>query len=167
MAVAVRETTHRQDDDAGRRHAVSLLDATLETTADGIVVVSNTGQITGVNEQYLRLWGMPREILAEDDAYALVKFIAKQLVDPDSFKAKVAELYANHELHSQDLWSSRTAAPWNCIRARKRSRTRWWPDLELPRRHYAHHGTGPGPPRPRRAGPAGGTSSKPWPSRTR
>lgn len=103
MAVAVRETTHRVDDDAGRRHAVSLLDATLETTADGIVVVSNTGQITGVNEQYLRLWGMPREILAEDDASALVRFIAKQLLDPDSFKAKVAELYANHELHSQDL----------------------------------------------------------------
>lgn len=103
MAVAVRDTSHRQDDDTGRRHAVSLLDATLETTADAIVVVSNTGQITGVNEQYLRLWGMPREILAEDDAYALVRFIAKQLVDPDTFKAKVAELYANHELHSHDL----------------------------------------------------------------
>ena len=103
MAVAVRDTTHRQDDDAGRRHAASLLDATLETTADGILVVSNTGQITGVNDQYLRLWGMPREILAEDDAYALVKFIAQQLLDPDSFKAKVAELYANHELHSHDV----------------------------------------------------------------
>ncbi len=103
MAVAVRDVSHRADADAGRRQAVSLLDATLETTADGIVVVSNTGQITGVNEQYLRLWGMPREILAEDDASALVRFIAKQLLDPDSFKAKVAELYANHELHSQDL----------------------------------------------------------------
>ncbi|WP_354235537.1 EAL domain-containing protein [Arthrobacter sp. UYEF3] len=103
MAVAVRDASHRQDNDAGRRQAVSLLDATLETTADGILVVSNTGQITSVNEQCLRLWGMPREILAEDDAYALVRFIAKQLLDPDSFKAKVAELYANHEQHSQDV----------------------------------------------------------------
>ncbi|MGO4121675.1 putative bifunctional diguanylate cyclase/phosphodiesterase [Arthrobacter sp. YAF16] len=103
VAVAVRDTTHRQDHDAGRRSAVSLLDATLETTADAIVVVSNTGQITGVNEQYLRLWDMPREILAEEDAYALVKFIAQKLVAPDCFKAKVAELYANHELHSHDV----------------------------------------------------------------
>jgi len=102
VAVAVRETTYR-DTDAGRRHAISMLDATLETTADGIVVVSNSGQITGVNEQYLRLWGMPREILAENDAYALVKFIATKLQHPDCFKAKVAELYANHELHSQDV----------------------------------------------------------------
>ena len=37
VAVAVRDTTHRQDHDAGRRSAVSLLDATLETTADAIV----------------------------------------------------------------------------------------------------------------------------------
>lgn len=103
VAAAVRDATHRQDNDAGRRHAVSLLDATLETTSDGIVVVSNTGQITGVNDQYLRLWGMPREILAEDDATALVRFIAPQLLDPDAFKAKVTELHANHELDSHDL----------------------------------------------------------------
>ncbi|WP_307037819.1 bifunctional diguanylate cyclase/phosphodiesterase [Arthrobacter sp. B3I4] len=103
MAVAVRNVAHRQDHDAGRRQALSLLDATLETTADGILVVSNTGQVTSVNEQYLRLWGMPREILAEDDAYAVVKFIAPQLNNPDAFKARVAELYANHELHSHDV----------------------------------------------------------------
>ena len=103
MAVAARNVAHRQDHDAGRRQALSLLDATLETTADGILVVSNTGQVTGVNEQYLRLWGMPREILAEDDAYSLVRFIAPQLLNPEAFKTKVAELYANHELHSHDV----------------------------------------------------------------
>jgi diguanylate cyclase (GGDEF)-like protein/PAS domain S-box-containing protein len=103
VAVAVRNVAHRQDHDAGRRQALSLLDATLETTADGILVVSNTGQVTGVNEQYLQLWGMPRKTLADDDAYAVVKFIAAQLVRPDVFKARVAELYANHKLHSHDL----------------------------------------------------------------
>ncbi len=103
MAVAVRNVAHRQDHDAGRRQAISLLDATLQTTADGIMVVSNTGQVTGVNEQYLRLWGMPREVLAEDDASAVVRFIATRLLDPEAFKAKVAHLYANHELHSHDL----------------------------------------------------------------
>ena len=92
MAVAVRDGSHREDTDSGRRLAVSLLDATLETTADGIVVVSNDGLITGVNDQYLKLWGMPPELIAAEDPTALVTFISRQLADPDYFLQKVAEL---------------------------------------------------------------------------
>ena len=77
MAVAVRDGSHREDTDSGRRLAVSLLDATLETTADGIVVVSKEGLITGVNDQYLKLWGMPPELIAAEDPAALVTFIAR------------------------------------------------------------------------------------------
>ena len=72
MAVAVRDAEHRNDSDSGRRLAVSLLDATLESTSDGIVVVSSEGQITGINDQYLKLWGMPPELIAAEDPDALV-----------------------------------------------------------------------------------------------
>ncbi|WP_231728517.1 putative bifunctional diguanylate cyclase/phosphodiesterase [Arthrobacter sp. EPSL27] len=103
MAVAVRDGSHRKDTDSGRRLAVSLLDATLETTADGIVVVSSEGQITGVNDQYLKLWGMPPELIAAEDPDALVTFIARQLLDPDAFLQKVAELYADRFKQSHDV----------------------------------------------------------------
>ena len=103
MAVAVRDGSHREDTDSGRRLAVSLLDATLETTADGIVVVSNEGLITGVNDRYLKLWGMPPELIAAEDPTALVTFISEQLLDPDCFRRKVAELYADRDQQSHDL----------------------------------------------------------------
>ena len=103
MAVAIRDGSHREDTDSGRRLAVSLLDATLETTADGIVVVSTEGLITGVNDQYLKLWGMPPELIAAEDPTALVRFISQQLLDPDYFLRKVAELHADRARQSHDV----------------------------------------------------------------
>ncbi|MCU1511022.1 MAG: diguanylate cyclase [Arthrobacter sp.] len=103
MAVAVRDASHRNDADSGRRLAVSLLDATLETTADGIVVVSCEGQITGINDQYLKMWGMPAELVAAEDPMALITFIAGQLVHPQHFLDKVTALYADRSLQSHDV----------------------------------------------------------------
>ena len=103
MAVAVRDASHRNDADSGRRLAVSLLDATLETTSDGIVVVSTEGHITGINGQYLRLWGMPPELVAAEDPSALVNFIAKQLVNPEFFLQRVNALYADKVMQSHDV----------------------------------------------------------------
>ena len=60
MAVAVRDTSHRLAADAGLREALSLLSATLESTADGILVVGGDGRIAGVNNQFVSMWGVPR-----------------------------------------------------------------------------------------------------------
>ncbi|MDN4645759.1 putative bifunctional diguanylate cyclase/phosphodiesterase [Arthrobacter sp. PsM3] len=103
MAVAIRDGSHREDTDSGRRLAVSLLDATLESTADGIVVISNDGLITGINDQYLKLWGMPPELVAAEDPTALVTFIARQLLDPEYFLQKVGELNADRVKQSHDV----------------------------------------------------------------
>jgi diguanylate cyclase (GGDEF)-like protein/PAS domain S-box-containing protein len=103
MGVAVRDASHRNDADSGRRLAVSLLDATLETTADGIVVVSCEGQITGINDQYLKMWGMSAELVAAEDPMALITFIAGQLVHPQYFLDKVTALYADRSLQSHDV----------------------------------------------------------------
>ncbi len=100
MAVAIRDAGFREDYDAGRRLAVSLLDATMETVSDGIVVISSDGQITGINEQYLKLWGMPAELVAAQDPRALIRFIADQLVDPESFLRHVTALYGDNVTRS-------------------------------------------------------------------
>ncbi len=103
MAVAIRDAGDREDSDAGRRLAVSLLDATMETISDGILVISSDGQITGINEQYLKLWGMPAELVAAQDPRALVRFIADQLVDPETFLQHVTALYGDDVTRSHDV----------------------------------------------------------------
>ena len=79
------------------------MDATLETTADGIVVVSSEGQITGINDQFLKMWGMPAEMVAAEDPMALVRFIAAQLVHPEQFRDRVEALYADPTMQSHDV----------------------------------------------------------------
>ena len=40
---------------------LSLLRATLESTADGILVTAPDGRIVTFNERFLAIWGLPRE----------------------------------------------------------------------------------------------------------
>jgi diguanylate cyclase (GGDEF)-like protein len=103
MAVAVRDTSHRLAADAGLREAMSLLTATLESTADGILVVGGDGRIAGVNNQFITMWGIPRELLATQDDEAVMGFVLDQLVDPAQFVEKVTALYADPSAESHDV----------------------------------------------------------------
>jgi diguanylate cyclase (GGDEF)-like protein/PAS domain S-box-containing protein len=92
----------RTKEDARLREAMSLLAATLESTADGILVVSTEGRISSVNNQFLSMWGISRELLdsGHDD---MLRFVLDQLTDPDQFLAKVTALYADPEAESHDV----------------------------------------------------------------
>ena len=103
MAVTVRDTSHRTEADAGLREAMSLLSATLESTADGILVVSAEGQIAGVNNQFVSMWGIPRELLATQDDDAVLGFVLDQLKDPAQFIERVTALYADPVAESHDV----------------------------------------------------------------
>ena len=103
MAVAVRDTSHRLAADAGLREAMSLLSATLESTADGILVVAGDGRIAGVNNQFITMWGIPRELLATQDDEAVMGFVLDQLVNPGQFVKKVTALYADPSAESHDV----------------------------------------------------------------
>ncbi|HSO90882.1 MAG TPA: EAL domain-containing protein, partial [Arthrobacter sp.] len=103
LAVAVRDTSHRLAADAGLREALSLLSATLESTADGILVVAGDGRIASVNNQFVSMWGVPRELLATQDDDAVMGFVLDQLVDPAQFVEKIAALYADPDAESHDV----------------------------------------------------------------
>ena len=82
--------------------ALSLLTATLDSTADGILVVDVGGMITSVNRRFAEIWQLPDEVLAtRDDQHALA-FVLDQMAHPEAFAAKVEELYAKPEIESFD-----------------------------------------------------------------
>jgi PAS domain S-box-containing protein len=92
----------RRSEEALRR-TVSLLTATLESTADGLLVVDTFGRITDYNRQFATMWGMPEETLATGDDSAAIKHILGRLKYPDAFVARVTELYRNPEETSFDV----------------------------------------------------------------
>jgi PAS domain S-box-containing protein len=75
------------------RRSLSLLQATLESTADGILVVDREGRVAMHNATFARMWRLPEELLATRDDDQLIAFVLDQLIDPDTFTSKIRELY--------------------------------------------------------------------------
>ena len=78
----------------------SLLEATLESTADGILVVDSVGRIAGFNRKFGRMWNLPQELVEAGDDGAMLSFVMAQLADPEDFMREVRRLYAHPELSS-------------------------------------------------------------------
>jgi len=84
------------------KESLSLLEATLESTADGILVADGRGRIKDFNRTFVDIWGIPESVVeAKDDDKAL-SFVLSQLKDPDAFVTRVRELYHQPEEESLD-----------------------------------------------------------------
>jgi PAS domain S-box-containing protein len=66
-------------------HSLSLLNATLESTADGILVITNDGRISSCNQKCLDIWHIPRIAVAGLQSRDLLSSVAPQLETPAEF----------------------------------------------------------------------------------
>jgi diguanylate cyclase (GGDEF)-like protein/PAS domain S-box-containing protein len=84
------------------RETSSLLNATLESTADGLLVVGKDRIITSFNSQFAEMWRLPTNLVAARDDHRLLEYVADQLVDPADFLNGVDALYSQPEAESND-----------------------------------------------------------------
>ena len=75
----------------------ALLRSTLESTADGILVVNRNGEIKSFNNRFIKLWRIPKKILDTRDDKSLLNYVMSQLKNSDEFLQKVQELYLSKE----------------------------------------------------------------------
>ena len=83
--------------------ALSLVTATLESTADGILVVDLQGKILRYNSKFAELWRIPESVLASRDTDAALRFAVEQVEDPENFLQKVRDLYSQPDAESFDI----------------------------------------------------------------
>ncbi len=96
------DVTERRRAEAEAREAASLLEAALESTADGLLIVDRAGRIVRFNERFGRMWRIPQDVLASRDDGRAIGFVLSQVEDPGAFEAKIRQLYASPEAESFD-----------------------------------------------------------------
>jgi len=96
------DVSERRNAEEALRNSNSLLTATLESTADGILVVDRFGKIIVLNQRFLDIWRIPQSMAAARDDEPVLRSVTEQLLDPDTFLAKVRELYATPDASSKD-----------------------------------------------------------------
>jgi PAS domain S-box-containing protein len=98
-----RDITIRKQAEKNLRDTLSLLGATLESTADGIVVVDKAGKIISYNQKFLQMWGIPDTIIATRSDDEVLDFIGDQFIDREGFFTNVKELYSRPDIQSFDI----------------------------------------------------------------
>lgn len=86
-----------------RRRTLSELEAVLEATADGILVVDGRRKVVCANRKFQQLWSIPDELMASGDGARLLEHAIDQIEEPEAFVALVQELYENPNATSEDV----------------------------------------------------------------
>jgi PAS domain S-box-containing protein len=103
LVAFIEDITQRREAQSEASRSLSLLRATLESTADGILVVDVSGKILSFNQKVADMWGIPPEVFASGDDQRAINMALEKLVNPDDFVAKMMELYRHPEESSYDV----------------------------------------------------------------
>ncbi|MEG3894577.1 MULTISPECIES: adenylate/guanylate cyclase domain-containing protein [unclassified Microcoleus] len=99
----LRDITARKMAEDALAKSVSLLQATFDSTGDGILAIDSRGKIVTFNREFVEMWGIPNEVMALRDDAATIAFVLNQLKDPQAFQERIESLYEQPKAESYDL----------------------------------------------------------------
>lgn len=91
--------------------SISILNATLESTADGILALNQLGKVVSYNSKFAAMWGFPAEMLERKNETEMLAFATELVVDKEGFINKTglrAVLKGNHAFDVIELKDGRT-----------------------------------------------------------
>ena len=80
----------------------SRLQATLEATAEGILLLDREGNILNMNQCFSRMWGIPDELLARRVDAEAFAFMASFFADQEAYQRNLAAIHLDSDLESFD-----------------------------------------------------------------
>lgn len=98
-----RDLRERKRFERETRRAVTLLQATLESTADGILVFGGDEKFLSWNQRFTDLWRIPPELMGATPDRELLAHLAEQLIDPAEFLTSLDTVHAHPEAESFHL----------------------------------------------------------------
>jgi PAS domain S-box-containing protein len=77
--------------------ALSVMKATLESTADGILVTDRAGKVTNFNQKFLEIWGLPSDTVAGGQHGELARRVAHLFGAPGAVFDRIDAVYTSSE----------------------------------------------------------------------
>jgi diguanylate cyclase (GGDEF)-like protein/PAS domain S-box-containing protein len=99
----IHDVTDSERAQAELHRTISLLQSTLDSTTDGILAIDRQGRIVSYNQRFAQMWRIPRHVLESGDEEKAFAFSAGELRNPDQFRRKVRQVYAQPDLESFDV----------------------------------------------------------------
>jgi PAS domain S-box-containing protein len=99
----LEDVTERKQAEEVLKKMLSLLNASLESTADGILVVDQQGRITSYNQNFINMWNIPLDLMESRESETVMNHVLSQLKNPEGFLASIQELHAHPARESFDM----------------------------------------------------------------
>ncbi len=91
-----------------------IIRTTLESTADGILVVDARGIIVMANQKFAGMWRIPRAAIAGGDHRQLVRKFLPQMSQPEEFLARMRQIYAHSGEQTSDVLEFKDGRVFEC-----------------------------------------------------
>ena len=109
--VLVRDRSEQLREQLDRETLLAELQATLESTADGILVTDLAGRIRAFNQRFAALWDLPKDLLSGSNDDALFDWMRRSVTDSRSYQQQLAILHESVLMRAElvlQLLSGRT-----------------------------------------------------------
>ncbi|MFY7864321.1 putative bifunctional diguanylate cyclase/phosphodiesterase [Roseateles sp.] len=101
--VSIRDLSRQRQSEEEREALVAELQATLESTADGILVADLAGRMRSFNRRFASLWGIPADLLLERNDEAVQTWMRRSVVDGAAYAQRLAAIEEAPLLQSSDV----------------------------------------------------------------
>lgn len=103
FVVAVRDRTSQKQTENELEKLIAELRATLESTADGILVTDLDGAIRSYNHLFADLWGLPDELMTQRDDAAIYAWMDKCMIDADRYSERLGTISRSPLMEASDV----------------------------------------------------------------
>jgi diguanylate cyclase (GGDEF)-like protein/PAS domain S-box-containing protein len=101
--VCMRDRSQQRHMEDELELVLAEMQATLEATADGILVCNLDGGIAACNRRFAELWDVPEAMLVRRDDEALMNHMASLMVDSETYLQRLAQIASNPLGESSDV----------------------------------------------------------------
>ncbi len=98
----IRDITERKQTEEVLHHKTALLEAQLNSSIDGIIIVDNQGKKVLQNQRAIDLWKIPPHIADNEDDHLQVQHVMNMTKNPEMFVRNITDLYEHPDINSFD-----------------------------------------------------------------